>query len=149
MKLDFEEKDIVYLDLILEQLLSGKTIDSISVMKDKILLETNDVNVSLLQFEYYVEILVNHCASEIRDVRNFPILRRNGKTKRFSENGGFKGYYNRWEIFENGRKKKEDAELNYYISNEKLSKWLLKSKWWPLIIAFAALIISFIALFKH
>jgi len=105
MRLDYEEEDIYVLDAMLEQLESNNTIDPISVVETGILTRTDDVNYSLFRFEYYSEILKNHCADEFRDFKGLPKLKRNGKTKFFRENGGFEDYYHQCKQFDAERKK--------------------------------------------
>jgi len=100
MELDYEEKDIYVLDSILEQLVSNKTIDPISVMKVGILPHTDDLPYAILRFEYYAKILKNYCADEVVDFKDMSSLKSNGKTKLFKDNGGFTDHYYRFKHFD-------------------------------------------------
>ena len=148
MELDFKEKDIHCLDLILKQLVSGKRIDSDSVMIDRILPHTDNINEALLQFKYYSKILKNHCANEYgNDHDGSYSIRSNENTKRFLENGGFEGYYDRWKKFDKikeNKEKNEQEKLKLEINKLKRERWMSYCAFVISIIAFIMSIINWL-----
>lgn len=125
-----------------------------SEIKDNILKElikTNEKYLSPNQIKKTLNLSLNNLeiVEILKQIKSHPLniaivndnpgselIIKNENTGDFINTGGFLKY-------DLKQKRKEEKELYDY----KISKWLVKTKWWPLVISFGALVISIISIF--
>lgn len=112
-------------------------------------LRENGLNLDYDSIRDLLKVIENsrYNIAELSTRRDGEYIRANENTERFLKNGGFTAIEKREreEIEYNSlMKEKQLKKIEYELQ---LSKWQIKTKWWPLIISGASLIVSIIAIF--
>ena len=130
-------------DKILEIILTDieRPFGLLRLQKNGLNAEINDIRLLLKRIERF-----EYNVAEISTRPDGEFIIANDETKPFLDSGGFTGIHNRQKKENEAKLEIEKIENDKLRLDHKLSKWQVKTRWWPLFFSAISLIISIIAL---